>query len=62
MQGQMMQLPLTIPSLLEFAARYHGHCELVSRTVEGPIHRTDYAGLARRSAQLAHALRGLDVG
>jgi fatty-acyl-CoA synthase len=58
----MMDLPLTIPSMLEFAARYHGKAEVVSRTVEGPVHRYDYAALARRTAQLAHALRALAIG
>jgi fatty-acyl-CoA synthase len=58
----MMDLPLTIPSLLDFAARYHGRSEVVSRTVEGPIHRYDYAALAQRTARLAHALRNLGVG
>jgi len=62
MLGQMMKVPLTIPSLLEFAARYHGDCEIVSKTVEGPIHRYDYAGLARRTKQLANALCGLGLG
>ena len=61
MRGQMMDLPLTIPSVLEFAARFHGGVEVVTRTVEGPIHRYDYAALARRTASLAHALKGLGV-
>jgi fatty-acyl-CoA synthase len=61
MLGQMMQLPLTIPSLLEFAARYHGDCPIVSRTVEGPIHRYCYADMARRAKQLGNALRGLGL-
>ena len=62
MLGQMMKLPLTIPSLLEFAARYHGNGEIVSKTVEGPIHRYNFAALARRAKQLANALRGLGIG
>ena len=61
MRGQMMDLPLTIPSVLEFAARFHGAVEVVTRTVEGPVHRYDYAALARRTARLAHALKGLGV-
>ncbi|HXY22267.1 MAG TPA: long-chain-fatty-acid--CoA ligase [Burkholderiaceae bacterium] len=62
MLGQMMKVPLTIPSLLEFAARYHGDSEVVSKTVEGPIHRYSYAQLTRRAKQLANALRGLGLG
>jgi len=61
MLGQMMQVPLTIPSLLQFATRYHGDVEIVSRTVEGPVHRYRYADMARRAAQLANALRGLGM-
>jgi fatty-acyl-CoA synthase len=62
MLGQMMQVPLTVPSLLDFAARYHGDREIVSRTVEGPIHRYRYADLAKRTKQLANALTGLGLG
>jgi len=62
MLGQMMNVPLVIPSLLEFAAKYHGDCEIVSKTVEGPIHRYTYVGMARRARQLANALRGLGLG
>jgi fatty-acyl-CoA synthase len=62
MQGLMMRMPLTIPSLLEFAARYHGDTEIVTRTVEGPIHRYRYADLLRRAHQLSNALRVLHVG
>ncbi len=56
MLGQMMDAPLTIPPLLEFAARYHGTTPIVSRTVEGALHRYDYDRLARRARQLAQAL------
>lgn len=61
MRGQMMTLPLTIPSILDFATKYHGDTEIVSRTVEGPIHRYGYADAARRTRQLAKALRALGV-
>ncbi len=61
MRGLMMDVPLTISSVLEHASRFTGDQEIVSRSVEGPIHRYTYRDLAARSAQLAHALRGLDV-
>jgi len=38
-----MDRQLTLPSVLEYAARYHGEREIVTRTVEGPIHRYGYA-------------------
>jgi len=54
--GMMMDTPLLLITLLEYAARYHGDTEIVTRTVEGPIHRYDYRRCFARTAQLAHAL------
>ncbi len=48
MNGLMMDRPLLISSLIEHAARNHHDQEIVSRTVEGPIHRCTYADIARR--------------
>ena len=62
MLGQMMATPLTIPSILDFAARHHGDTEIVSATVEGSIHRYGYRDAARRARRLASALRALDIG
>ncbi|HEY2978395.1 MAG TPA: hypothetical protein VGJ35_10540 [Burkholderiaceae bacterium] len=39
MNGQMMQQPLLITSLLTHAERHHGEQQIVSRRVEGDIHR-----------------------
>ena len=61
MRGLMMDVPLSISAILTHAARFHHDVEIVSRTVEGPIHRYTYADLARRAAQLAHALVELGV-
>jgi fatty-acyl-CoA synthase len=61
MRGMMMDVPLAISSILKHGARFHHDVEIVSRTVEGPIHRYTYRDLARRSAQLAHALVELGV-
>ncbi len=61
MQGQMMTMPLIVSSLLEHAERFHGDTEIVSRSVEGPIHRYNYAEAHRRSKQLANALLKLGV-
>ncbi len=61
MFGLMMDAPLMISSLLSYAARWHSDVEIVTRTVEGPIHRYGYGEAARRAAQLAHALRALGV-
>jgi fatty-acyl-CoA synthase len=61
MLGQMMQMPLLISNLLVHAERHHGAAEIVSRRVEGDIHRQTYRDLARRSRQLAKALIALGV-
>ena len=61
MNGSMMQLPLLISSLIVHAERHHGEQEIVSRRVEGDIHRTTYRELAARSRRMANALAGLGI-
>jgi acyl-CoA synthetase (AMP-forming)/AMP-acid ligase II len=61
LMGQMMSQPLMISSILEFAERHYGSSEIVSRRVEGDMHRYTYRDLARRSRQMARALEGLGV-
>jgi len=62
MNGLMMRQPLLISSLIEHAERYHGDTEIVSRRVEGDIHRTTYRELAARSRRMANALARLGIG
>jgi acyl-CoA synthetase (AMP-forming)/AMP-acid ligase II len=62
MLGQMMQQPLLISSLLTHAERHHGERGIVSRRVEGDIHRTTYRELGRRARRLANALQALGIG
>jgi fatty-acyl-CoA synthase len=57
----MMSQPLMISSILEFAERHYGSSEIVSRRVEGDMHRYTYRDLAQRSRQMARALEGLGV-
>jgi len=57
--GQMMHLPLLISSLIRHAARHAGDTEIVSKRVEGDLHRTTWAQVERRSRQLAQALARL---
>ena len=61
MYGQMMQQPLMISSLLVHAERHHGEQQIVSRRVEGDIHRLNYCELAARSRRMANAMAGLGV-
>jgi fatty-acyl-CoA synthase len=51
-----------ISSLIDHAATYHPESEIVVRTVEGPIHRTNYRQVQRRAKQAANALATLGVG
>ncbi|SEO94378.1 fatty-acyl-CoA synthase [Luteibacter sp. UNC138MFCol5.1] len=56
MLGLMQDQPLLISSLIEFASRQHGDTEIVSRRVEGDIHRTTWRAVASRSRQVANAI------
>ncbi|QGZ61504.1 3-(methylthio)propionyl-CoA ligase [Paraburkholderia acidisoli] len=59
--GQMMDVPLTVSSLIAHAARHHGSTEIVSRRIEGDIHRYTWRECETRAKQLAQALRALGV-
>jgi fatty-acyl-CoA synthase len=61
MQGSMQQRPLLISSFIEHAATNFGDTEIVSRTVEGPIHRYTYRDANRRAKRLANSLKHLGV-
>jgi acyl-CoA synthetase (AMP-forming)/AMP-acid ligase II len=61
MNASMMQQPLLISSLLVHAERHHGDQEVVSRRVEGDIHRCTYRDLAQRSRRMANSLAALGV-
>ena len=56
MFGLMQNQQLLISSLIDFAERHHGEGEIVSRRVEGDIHRTNYQNIAQRSRRVANAL------
>ena len=59
--GLMQTTPLVITSILRFVETAHPRVEIVSRTVEGRIHRYDYAGMGKRVRRLARALEKLNV-
>jgi acyl-CoA synthetase (AMP-forming)/AMP-acid ligase II len=61
MLGLMQNEPLLISNIIRHADRHHGDAEIVSRTVEGAIHRYTYSDAHRRSRQLANALTELGV-
>ncbi len=62
MLGLMQNQPLLISSLIDFAERHHGEGEIVSRRVEGDIHRTNYKSIAQRSRRVANALDQMKLG
>ncbi len=62
MLGLMQSQPLLISGLIDFAERHHGDAEIVSRRVEGDIHRYTYRESAARARQVANALDGLKLG
>ncbi|WP_439613365.1 3-(methylthio)propionyl-CoA ligase [Reyranella sp.] len=61
MLGLMQDRPLLISQLIEHAALNHGDTEIVSRTVEGPIHRYTYRDANVRAKKVAEALLGLGI-
>ena len=61
MLGLMQNQPMLISSLIDFAEKHHGDAEVVSRRVEGDIHRYTYKDVARRSRQVANALDAMKL-
>ena len=61
MLGNMMDNQLLISGVIEHAEKYHSDSEIVSRTVEGSIHRYTYSDAAKRSRKLANALENLGL-
>jgi 3-(methylthio)propionyl---CoA ligase len=61
MLGLMQNQPLLISSLIEFAQRHHGDAEIVSRRVEGDIHRYTWRDAASRAKKVANALDGMNL-
>ncbi|MFM7396847.1 MAG: 3-(methylthio)propionyl-CoA ligase [Gammaproteobacteria bacterium] len=61
MLGLMQDEPLLIWRFLEHAARHHGDVEMVSRRIEGDIHRYTYRDALVRSKKVAQALDALGL-
>ncbi|MGF1620246.1 MAG: long-chain-fatty-acid--CoA ligase [Rhodomicrobiaceae bacterium] len=57
MDGMMMNVPLTISSVLQHAETFNHDSQIVSRSTEGGIHRYTYRDAARRSRKLANAMK-----
>ena len=61
MLGLMQDWPLTVDRILDHARNWHGHREVVTRSVEGPIVRTTYAEIHARAKRVSDVLKGWDV-
>jgi len=56
LRGMIMDRPLLISSLLDYAVDYFGTREIISVTADEPVHRTCYQEVGARARQLANAL------
>jgi fatty-acyl-CoA synthase len=61
MLGLMQDWPLLCHRIIEHAARVHGQREVITRSVEGPIHRTNYRAIYRRALKVSQALDRNDI-
>ncbi len=64
MLGQMQEWPLLIHKIIDAAGRQHGSREVVTRLVEGPLHRTTYREIHGRTLRVAQRLArdGIKLG
>ena len=61
MFGLMQDWPLLVHKIIDHAALYHGDREVVTRSVEGPIHRTNYREIRKRAIRVSSALEKIGV-
>ena len=61
MQGMMMNRPLRIAEIITFAEKIHPNEEIISRTLQGDVHETNYAEIASRSRRMSKALLNLGI-
>ena len=61
MLGLMQDWPLLLPKIIDHAAIQHGDREVVTRSIEGPLHRTDYAAVRRRALRGAKRLAAAGI-
>ena len=61
MRGRMMQMPLLVSSLIEHAGRVHGDREVVSRVMDGSIHRSTWGDTRLQAKRLAGALQARGI-
>ncbi len=64
MLGLMQDWPLLCHRIIDHAATYHAERRVVSRSIEGPIHTTNYSSIRKRSLRVAQRLEkdGIRLG
>lgn len=64
MRGLMQDWPMLTHRIIDHAARVHGDREVVTRSVEGPIERTNYRNIRDRALKVAQRLdrEGIKLG
>ncbi|RZJ44839.1 MAG: long-chain fatty acid--CoA ligase, partial [Brevundimonas sp.] len=61
MLGLMQDWPLTVDKIITHANNWHGHREVVTRSVEGPIVRATYAEIHSRARRVTSVLQDWGV-
>lgn len=64
MQGLMQDWPLLCHRIIDHAATYHPERAVISRSLEGPIHKTNYAEIRKRALRVGQRLErdGIKLG
>ena len=62
--GLMQDWPLLLHRIIDHAATFHGERKVITRSVEGPIHTTNYADIRARALKVAQRLEkdGIKLG
>jgi fatty-acyl-CoA synthase len=56
MRGLMQDWPLLCHRVIDHAAVHHGERPVISRSIEGPVHATNYAAIRARALKVAQRL------
>jgi fatty-acyl-CoA synthase len=64
MLGLMQDWPLLLHRIIDHAATFHGERKVITRSIEGPIHTTNYAEMRGRALKVAQRLEkdGIKLG
>ena len=64
MLGLMQGWPLLLHRIIDHAANFHGERKVISRSIEGPIHTTDYRQVRARALKVSQRLSkdGIKLG